>query len=119
MRQFSRYQLVLVDTCGDCKRRIIALLDQVFPEYDKLFSDTFGVTSTELLLNYPTPEDMLSVSMKKLTALLKKYSHGRFGEAKAAELKSVAKSSFGVAFAKDAFSFQIKQLMEQLVFIEK
>ena len=53
MRQLSRYRLALVDSCGDCKRRVIALLDQVFPEYDKLFSDTFGSTSKELLLKYP------------------------------------------------------------------
>ena len=119
LRQLSRYRLVLVDTCGDCKRRVITLLDQVFPEYAKLFSDTFGNTSTELLLNYPLPEDMLAVSSKKLTAMLKKFSHGHFGEAKASELKSAAKGSFGVSFSKDAFSFQIKQLMEQLVFIEK
>ena len=119
LRQLSRYRLALVDSCGDCKRRIIALLDQVFPEYDKLFSDTFGSTSTELLLNCPTPEDLLAISSKKLTTLLKKYSRGRFGEAKAVELKAIAKGSFGVSFAKDAFSFQIKQLMEQIVFIEK
>lgn len=55
MRQLSRYQLALVDACGDCKRRVIALLDQVFPEYDTLFSDTFGVTSKEVLSQYPTP----------------------------------------------------------------
>ena len=30
LRQFSRYRLALVDSCGDCKRRIIALLDQDF-----------------------------------------------------------------------------------------
>ena len=118
LRQLSRYRLALVDSCGDCKRRIIALLDQVFPEYAKQFSDTFGCASTELLLNCPTPEDMLAISTKKLTALLKNSSHGRFGEAKAKELKSVAKNSFGVSFAKDAFSFQIKQLADQLVFIE-
>lgn len=53
MRQLSRYQLALVDACGDCKRRVIALLDQVFPEYDTLFSDTFGVTSKEVLSQYP------------------------------------------------------------------
>lgn len=29
-----------------------------------------------------------------------------------------AENSFGVSFAKDAFSFQIKQLMEQVIFIE-
>jgi transposase len=119
LRQLSRFRLALVDTCGDCKRRIIALLDQVFPEYGKLFSDTFGVTSTEILLKYPTPEDMMTVSTRKLTTLLNKSSRGRFGETKAVEIKSVARNSFGVSFAKDAFSFQIKQLMEQLVFIEK
>ena len=39
LRQLSRYRLALVDACGDCKRRVIALLDQVFPEYAALFSD--------------------------------------------------------------------------------
>ena len=114
MRQLSRYRLALVDSCGDCKRRVIALLDQVFPEYDKLFSDTFGSTSKELLLKYPTPEDMLSISTRKLT----KASHGRFGESKAKEIRTVAADSFGVGFAKNAFSFQIRQLIEQLMFLE-
>ena len=118
LRQLSRYRLALVDSCGDCKRRVIALLDQVFPEYEKLFSDTFGSSSTELLLNCPTPEDMLSVSTRKLTNILNKASHGRFGKEKAEAVKEAAKNTFGVAFAKDAFSFQIKQLMEQIVFLE-
>lgn len=119
LRQLSRYRLALVDACGDCKRRVIALLDQVFPEYDKLFSDTFGSSSTELLLNCPTPEDMLAISTRKLTNILNKASHGRFGKEKAEELKAAAKDTFGVAFAKDAFAFQIKQLMQQIVFTEK
>jgi len=119
LRQLSRYRLALVDSCGDCKRRIIALLDQVFPEYDRLFSDTFGVTSKEILLKYPTPEDMLAVSTRKLATLLAKSSRGRFGEEKAEQLKNAAADSFGVSFAKDAFSFQIQQLMEQILFLEK
>ena len=32
LRQLSRYRLTLVDSCSDCKHRVIALLDQVFPE---------------------------------------------------------------------------------------
>ena len=119
LRQLSRYRLALVDSCGDCKRRVIALLDQVFPEYASLFSDTFGVASTELLLKYPTPEDMLTVSTRKLTALISKASHGRLGEEKAKQVKAAAADSFGVSFAKDAFAFQIRQLMEQLTFLEK
>ena len=118
MRQLSRYRLALVDACGDCKRRTIALLDQVFPEYEKLFSDTFGVTSKEVLSNYPTPEDMLAVWTRKLSNLLQKTSHGRFGREKAQQLQAVAAGSFGVGFAKDAFAFQIRQLIEQIDFLE-
>lgn len=119
LRQLSRYRLALVDACGDCKRRVIALLDQVFPEYDKLFSDTFGSSSTQLLLKCPTPEDMLAISTRKLTNILNKASRGRLGKEKAEELKAAAKDTFGVAFAKDAFAFQIKQLIQQIVFTEK
>lgn len=118
MRQLSRYRLALVDACGDCKRRVIALLDQVFPEYDALFSDTFGVASKEVLANYPTPEDLLSVSTRKLSNLLEKASRGRLGKEKAEQLKAAAVNSFGVSFAKDAFAFQIRQLIEQLEFLE-
>lgn len=119
LRQLSRYRLALVDACGDCKRRIIALLDQVFPEYDSLFSDTFGTTSKEILTKYPTPEDMLAVSTRKLTSVLEKASRGRFGKEKAEQLKAMAAGSFGICFAKDAFAFQIRQLIEQLNFLER
>jgi len=118
LRQLSRYRLALVDSCSDCKRRVIALLDQVFPEYGKFFSDTFGVTSKEVLLNYPTPEDMLTVSTNELAEVLNKASRGRFKEDKAAELQTLANNTFGIHFAKDAFAFQIRQLIEQLVFLE-
>lgn len=118
LRQLSRYRLALVDSCGDCKRRVIALLDQVFPEYDKLFSDTFGKTSSELLLHCPTPEDLLEISTRKLTNILNRTSHGRFGKEKAEQIKSAAKDTFGITFARDAFSFQIKQLIQQIVFLE-
>lgn len=118
LRQLSRYRLALVDECSDWKRKVICLLDQVFPEYASLFSDTFGVTSKEILLKYPTPEDMLMVSSKKLTALLTKVSRGRFNIEKTNEIKHCAKNSFGVKFAKDAFSFQIKQMISQIIFIE-
>lgn len=118
LRQLSRYRFALVDSCGDCKRRVIALLDQVFPEYDSLFSDTFGVTSREVISNYPTPEDLLSVTTRKLTNLLEKASRGRLGRQKAEQLKAAAANSFGISFAKDAFAFQIRQLIEQIEFLE-
>lgn len=118
LRQLSRYRLALVDECSDWKRKCIAILDQVFPEYSKLFSDTFGVTSKELLAKYPTPEDMLSVDTQTLTELLSKSSRGRFGALKAVEIKESAKNTFGISLARNAFAFQIKQIIAQINFIE-
>ncbi|WP_313291996.1 IS110 family transposase [Faecalispora jeddahensis] len=118
LRQLSRYRLALVDECSDWKRKCIALLDQVFPEYSKLFSDTFGVTSREILSKYPTPEDMLSTDTDTLVELLSKASKGRFGISKANEIQESASNTFGVSFAKNAFAFQIKQIIAQINFIE-
>lgn len=94
------------------------MLDQVFPEYAKLFSDTFGVTSREVLLNYSTPEELSKINTKKLANLLDKTSKGRFGKDKALQIKDVAAHSFGITIATDAFAFQLRQLLEQISFIE-
>ena len=118
IRQLSRYRSSLVDECSNWKRKVITILDQVFPEYSDLFSDTFGVTSKELLSKYPLPENMLEVSTKELTSLLNKVSKGRFGIEKAQEIKEYATKSFGISFAKETFSFQIKQIINQISFIE-
>jgi len=118
IRQLSRYRSSLVDECSNWKRKVITILDQVFPEYSDLFSDTFGVTSKELLSKYPLPENMLEVSTKELTSLLNKASKGRFGIEKSQEIKEYATKSFGISFAKETFSFQIKQIINQISFIE-
>ena len=118
IRQLSRYRSSLVDECSNWKRKVITILDQVFPEYSDLFSDTFGVTSKELLSKYPLPENMLEVSTRELTSLLNKASKGRFGTEKAQEIKEYATKSFGISFAKETFSFQIKQIINQISFIE-
>lgn len=118
IRQLSRYRSSLVDECSNWKRKLITILDQVFPEYSDLFSDTFGVTSKEFLSKYPLPENMLEVSTKELTSLLNKASKGRFGIEKVQEIKEYATKSFGISFAKETFSFQIKQIINQISFIE-
>ena len=118
IRQLCRYRLWLVSSCSDLKRKIIALLDQVFPEYSHLFSNVFGMASKELLKAYATPEEMLSVSTRKLSKLLEKTSRGHFGKPKAMEIKTLASQSVGIHLAQDAFAFQIRQMLEQLDFVE-
>lgn len=119
LRNLSRFRLFQVDTVADLKRKTISLLDQVFPEYARLFSDTFGKSSLELLSSSCTPEEILAMDTEKLISILNSASKGRLGSDKANEIKSVANESFGIKLALDSFSFEIKQLIEQIKFIEK
>ena len=119
LRNLSRFRFALIDEVSDWKRKLVAILDQVFPEYSSLFSNIYGVTSKELLSKYPLPEDMISISTDELAKLLSKCSRGRFGIDKAKEIQEKASNSFGVKFALKSFSFQIKQIIAQISFLEQ
>lgn len=119
LRELCRHRFYIVDTVSDLKRKVIALLDQVFPEYQQLFSDTFGVTSMQLLSEYTTPEDILAVDTDKLCQLLSDASRGRFGMDKALQIKDAAKTSFGILLAADSMALLIRQYLEQIRFVER
>lgn len=118
MRELCRQRFYIIDMASDLKRKVIALLDQVFPEYEKLFSDSFGLSSMELLSQYTTPEEMLSVSSQQLAEVLKKASRGRLGAEKAVEIQDAAKNSFGIVMASSSFSPIIRQYIEQIRSLE-
>ena len=94
-------------------------MDRVFPEYQHFFTDMFGKTSTELLSAAVTPEELLAIPTDELCAILKKASRGRFGEAKAEEIRAAAKSSFGITIATSAFAMQLRQLLEMIELLER
>lgn len=118
LRQLCRFRLSLVDSVSELKCRIITVLDQVFPEYEKLFSDTWGISSKRLLEKYQTPEEILELDTSKLAEFLKEHSRGQLGFAKAEKIQQAAQNTFGIKFAQDAFKFQLKQLIKQVLFIE-
>lgn len=119
LRTLTRFRTYLVESISDLKRKVVCVLDQVFPEYQSIFSDIFGKTSKEILLQFSSPIDFESVSSQTLAELLAKLSRKQVGSAKAAQLKAAASCSFGVTFAKSSFTFQLKALIEQIAFIEK
>lgn len=119
LRELCRHRFYLVDMISDLKRKVIALLDQIFPEYQKLFSDTFGVTSLQLLSEYSTPEDIANVDTEKLCRLLSSASRGRFGAEKATQIQDAARNSFGMMLATDSLGLLIRQYLEQIQSLEQ
>jgi len=118
LKQLARFRAYLVDAIGDLKRKVICVLDQVFPEYQRIFSSVFGVTSKEILLQFANPADLETVSADTLAELLAKLSRQKLGDEKAQELHRAAANSFGVPFCRDSFSFQLRMLIEQIKYIE-
>lgn len=119
LRNLTRFRITLSQQITDTKRRIITILDQIFPEFETLFSNTFGKTAKTLLEQYPTPESLEQISLTKLTNVIRKLSKGRFTKNKATEIKQKASSSFGINFALDSFQLELQLLLQQLTFLEK
>lgn len=118
LKILTRYRSDLVSNIGTLKTQVVGVLDKVFPEYKSLFCDIFGETSKQLLLKYPTPDDITKISTTKLSNLLSKHSKGKFNKNTALYIKDVAKNSFGIKFTTNACSFEIKQLINQIIFLE-
>lgn len=116
LRELCRARFFVVDMAADLKKKVIALLDQVFPEYETLFSDIFGLTSCALLLQASTPKEILAMSDKRLYSLLRANS-SRFHTEKVKEIKAAARASFGSTFSDTAISLLIKQHVRHVQFM--
>lgn len=118
LRNLSRFRSYLISSIGDLKRKTIALLDQVFPEYASSFSNIFGKTSKEILSNFSTPSDFEDINSDDLNTFLESVTRKNYASKKINELSKKASSSFGINFCLDSFSLQIKMLIEQISFIQ-
>jgi len=123
LRQLERLRYSLVDQSSDIKRKIISLLDQVFPEYEDSFSEVFGISSSQLLAYYPMPEDIQALDTDDLAAFLNNASQKAYGKnrahEKATQIKQSAQNSFGIHLATDAFRTQLHLLLEQLSLLDR
>ena len=118
LRNLSRFRAYLISSIGDLKRKTIALLDQVFPEYASSFSNIFAKTSKEILANFSSPSDFEDINSEDLQSFLNNVTMKKFAARKLEELSKKASKSFGVNFCMDSFGLQIKMLIGQISFIQ-
>jgi transposase len=78
LRELARFRYGLTAQIGDCKRKIVSVLDRIFPEYETLFSNVFLVTSQRLLQEAITPEEFAEFDLSELSRMLQSFSRGRF-----------------------------------------
>lgn len=117
LKLLCRHRFHLVQSQSNLKRQLIGCLDQVFPEYATFFSSGPHIhTSYELLKRYSTPKEILKASKSTLIHLFMKTSKSHFKADRVDQLRVLAKSSVGISLA--ALSFQIKQVIAQIEFLD-
>lgn len=114
LKELCRNRYYLVDMASDLKRKAIALIDRIFPEYETQFDSIFCKSSIAVLKKYPTPKKLSNANLSKLTEILWNSSNGRFGEWKAQELKSLARDSFGVEDCEDTYSMLLLTMLDEI-----
>jgi transposase len=119
LRELTRLRSDLVSGMADLKRKIISVLDRVFPEFNEVFENKFGLTAVALLTDYPTPEELAKLSLNKLTAIIKGLSKRGISQDKILKLHQGARNSIGISFGKEAFKIELDILLERLKVFQK
>lgn len=89
LRLLCRQRSELISDITRYKNRLTAILDQIFPGYDKVFSDVGGVSSRAVLRKFPTPTMLYDSDIKVITEAISG-ANGRgieFAKLKAMQLK--------------------------------
>ena len=119
LQNLSRMRFEFVTKVGVLKQQVLGILDRIFPEYSKCFSDVFIRTSRELLKQYPDPSELAEVDLTELSSFLSEQSRGRLGMERAEKIRTLANNTFGINLAMDSFTLELRLLLEQIDFISE
>ena len=119
LRELTRLKSDLTANLGNLKRKMIAVVDRIFPEFAKIFANKFGLTVVALLTDYQTPEEFAALSLDELTTLIKSLSKRGVNPDKIQRLHEAAKNSIGISFGREGFKIELSILLIQLKSLEK
>ncbi len=96
LQRFTRLRLEFITEQTRWVNRVRGLLDQIFPEVEKILKKITTPTTLALLEAFPSRQALIEVPLSRLTALLEKTSRKRKGREFASQLKAVAQKSVGL-----------------------
>ena len=106
LKSLSRARLQLVEECSKYKTRAKALLTELFPEFNRLFSHSFCNTELAILASYPSAKDLASARARKLAAIIDSSSNGHYRSNFTEEVIELARHSIGTYSETKAMQLQ-------------
>jgi len=114
LRELSRFRFRLTEQVGDLKRKLLTILDRVFPEYEHMFSSVFLQAWRAILQEAVSAQEFANFDLQELANVLAEASRGRFGLERAEALQSQARQSVGIGFLTDAVHLEMRCILAQL-----
>ena len=112
LKSLTRHRFRLIGYRGKLKVSLARIIDVVFPEFPDFVWSINQKSSHELLLELPTPNAIAGCHLTRLTNLIWKGSHGKYGREKAIALRELAASSIGLS--DDAHAFELQQTIRMI-----
>lgn len=101
LKSLERARFSVIEDLRKAKLHLYTLIKKIFPEYLKMFSNLYGITSLNILKKYPTPDKIVSAHDASLVSLL----HGHC-KCSVTDLKEAAKHSIGIYFSSSPFEIR-------------
>lgn len=119
LRNLSNTRAEIVRKQNAVKNRLIATMDEYFPEYTKVFKKIFSRTSEEILKKCPFPEDIKSMGKEELVKHIKKTVKRGYSKKQVETIYELAEESIGTKEGTTGAKFQLNMYIEEAQMLEK
>ena len=119
LRNLSNTRAELVRKQNAVKCRLVAIIDEYFPEYAKVFKNVLSRTSEEILKECPFPEDIKSIGKEELLKHIKKTVKRGYSKKQVETIYELANESIGTMEGTEGAKFQLNMYIEEAKLLEK
>lgn len=110
LRNLSRQQEIVTNMYVEAKLQFHTILDQVFPEYRKVFGDLYSKISLLMLEKFPTSEAVLSAGESKLAVSIAEFCPSRSDQWAKEKAKKIMDSATRNPFQKVVYQSHLINL---------
>ena len=119
LRNLSNTRAELVRKQNAVKCRLVAIIDEYFPEYTKVFKNVLSRTSEEILKECPFSEDIKSIGKEELLKHIKKTVKRGYSKKQVETIYELANESIGTTEGIEGAKFQLNMYIEEAKLLEK
>ena len=119
LRNLSNTRAELVRKQNAVKCRLVAIIDEYFPEYAKVFKNVLSRTSEEILKECPFPEDIKSIGKEELLKHIRETVKRGYSKKQVEKIYELAEESIGTTEGIKGARFQLNMYIEEAKLIGK